>query len=261
MALSIGTVFLHSADTDHTSTRLGKARAAVPQEYELAEFMKEVRNPDPSWNESNTACHWWGTRCGEDGFVESLTWWNSGYLGILRWKYAPTTLSRLNLHNNHFSGSIEMEYLPRNLAESVANANSFTGNLNLTDLPRSLKKMSAYMNECEGRLDLLHLPHGFEYLDLHQNKFSGDLNLSRLPNTMKFIDFYHNELDGSVCFDNLPMGLSQLTLASNPKLKGSYSVKSLPPKLYTKSLGLFSFSYQRKVKRFDVFNTLLTEFQ
>ena len=133
-----------------TVTRLGKARAPLPQEYELAAFIRDVENPYPTWNTSTPACKWKSVICSKEGRVQKVNWsWNGDHemprhfnyrklRGILHWNELPGTITSVRVTENAFRGTVCFRALPHELVLLQLERNAFEGTLDLNELPQKL---------------------------------------------------------------------------------------------------------------------------
>ena len=185
--------FVFLEDTYQTSARLGKLRASLPQEYELAAFIQEIENPHVSWSVHIPACSWMNVKCSDSGYVTDLYWDSrNAYAmrGVLHWKNLPPTLSRLYLMGHQLSGNLHLEHLPHKPLSLKACINQFTGNLSMDTLPELLIELSVSDNQLEGSLDLTHLPTILHILRLNSNRFTGNLVLIDLPSSLSHLFLY-----------------------------------------------------------------------
>ena len=274
-----------AADADNTSTRLGKVGASLPQEYELTELIKDIENPDSTWNINAPACQWNGVKIGErfmrgrpksrtgkssssffidyhesvDINVKELLWSSMRLRGALRWQYLPRTLKYLELGNNQLSGSVSTTDLPPLILNFEVFSNFFTGNPCPTDFPRSVNVIELSGNKFDGYLHLLSLPPALTVLSLRSNYFSGFLNLAELPYSMVRLDLSKNRFVGDVNLENLPSNLSFLDLSDNTNLKGMYRPSALPKQMHIKEWrGLFSYTYTTNEAAFKTLHTLIS---
>ena len=89
------------------TTKAHRVRGAnLPQEYELARFVQNISNLDPSWNTSTHACDWKGVNCDAELHVSKIMWMFMGLSGSLEWNYLCRTLREFAGWDNKFTGSI-----------------------------------------------------------------------------------------------------------------------------------------------------------
>ena len=224
---------------------LGKVRgSSLPQEYELARLIADVRNSHSSWNVSIAACKWQGVTCDEELRVTQIYWtkrlWNE-YLtyvkvnlkplaGPLHWHYLPRTLLRFSVASNKLIGTVPLDSLPPDLLFFYASDNTFTGELNLTSLPLTLKGLSLKANMFEGCVDFTQLPPNLTFLTVSGNELSGIVDLSSLPDTMFELDLSNNQFEGPIVLGEIPSRLEMLKLENNAKLCGEIDVGSFDEK-------------------------------
>ena len=124
--------FFEAADDSNRTvqkTRRGKVRGTnIPQEYELAQFVQNLLNPDPTWYSSVPLCEWHGVTCDEDSQVRQIDWSSMRLTGSLQWRHLCHILRRLLLWQNKLTGSVPLDVLPRGIMEMDLSINEFAGN-------------------------------------------------------------------------------------------------------------------------------------
>ena len=126
--------FVRNADVPQS--RLGRVSAALPQEYTLVEFLKNIRSePVANFNTLRTpACQWYEVECDEHGVVVGVFWSCFGHKastqaltlrGIPRWEHLPGTLTSLFLYNNALEGTVPFQSLPAGLLQLELSTNWF----------------------------------------------------------------------------------------------------------------------------------------
>mmetsp|Transcript_10617 Transcript_10617/g.14218 ORF Transcript_10617/g.14218 Transcript_10617/m.14218 type:complete len:204 (+) Transcript_10617:60-671(+) len=178
---------LHTADAESESTRLGKVKAALPQEYGLALFIKDIENPHPTWNATTPLCEWYGVTCDEEKNpteFEYVGWHalNEPLRGELSWAHLPDTIINLRFPGNELSGGIAVKDLPRAMTEVTLSSNKFTGELDLEGLPDTMECFEVDDNDLEGFTNMDKLPTNLSELNLGKNvKLQGVSRSSLLP--------------------------------------------------------------------------------
>ena len=261
-----------TADPDTKSARLGKARAPLPQEYILAELVKDVENPHPSWNTTVHACKWKGVTCTEGGDVSQIGFQyvalDFTFLrGKICWKL-PSTLLYFRSLTLELWGESPTEHLPQGFLSMSLYQNKFTGAINLCDLPTTLENLSLHQNKFEGPIDLSHLPATLKTLSVGVNSLTGELNFTQLPSSLKDMDFMMNQFHGVVDLDHLPRNLFSLELSRNPNLRGFYRASRMPEKMRTEEKSFFfstvykiQFRSARTGARFNIEGTGIVEYK
>ena len=221
------------AAEDITSSRTGRIRGVnVPQEYELANFIKDVGNTDPSWNTNTPACEWYHVICDEGNKVSRLDW---GRIYVLRGriclKYLPHSVLEIHAKHNKLTGELPLKDLPPAITIIDLSYNNFTGSIDLTCLPQTLRQLVLRRNKLSGNVDLGRLPLNLEFLAMNDNAFTGTPDLRRLPPNLSYLDLNRNQLAGWVEFDSLPSGLLGLCLLGNKELQGEVKNSVLPQSL------------------------------
>ena len=225
--------------------RASKVNTNLPQEYELARFIEDMKNPDPSWNTSTPACEWNYVHCDDSQRVTKLDWkWvrkthRSALVaaGILRWEWLPRTLLSCDVYHNLFTGPVSLDVLPPLLISLKLSWNKFTGSLDFVHLPPMLEELRLNKNEFEWRVDLTQLPQNLRHLDFSENNLSGHLQLSCLPDKMRSLNLSSNQFSGSLSLQHLPASLRGLTCSSN-SFSGSVKFDSLPAGMKLLCLGM-----------------------
>ena len=257
------TTVFQGTSSRKTSTRLGKARPSLPQEYTMAEFISAIENPHRSWNVNTPACKWYRVECTQDDVVTRVEWSSTAVgpklRGPLHWRQLPASLAFLSLYSNKLTGTVELGELPRNLKAFFAEVNLLDGKLNLSDLPVPIKHFYLHENNFSGALDFCNLPQQLVALLLSSNHFTGSLNLSELPLRIEDLRVSENNFEGTVNLDNLPPSLNTLHLSGNRNLKGVCRLDRIPSNLRSTSVGLFRLSYSRNVYKFRILRTQITE--
>ena len=187
-------------DTDAAQyrSRAGKVRGAkLPQEYELVQFIVDIKNPHHTWNTSTPACRWAGVTCADHLHVTGLNWYMMALTGTPQWDSLPQTVYACNFYVNKLTGPFSTGILPTPLREIEIGRNEFMGNLDLQHLPHMLRILYCSANCFEGNVDLAHLPASLQHLSLNDNKFSGNINLTCLPSCMRNL-IYLSSLPGSL---------------------------------------------------------------
>ena len=169
-----------------SSTRLGRVRASLPQEYKLLKFIENVSNHHASWEAGTPACEWDGVTCNQEGKVMGIDWAARKLEGSLEWKHLPDTLLKLRMSSNKLSGSIALEDLPPHLEYLSLGSNNFTGSINLQAMPRTMKKLLLGNNELSGSVSFFNLPEDLSFLYLADNAgLWGDMARKKLCEKLK----------------------------------------------------------------------------
>ena len=214
------------------SSRTGRIRGVnVPQEYELANFIKDVGNTDPSWNTNTPACEWNHVICDEGNKVSKLEWAGRKLRGRICLKFLPHSVLEIRAQHNKLSGELPLKDLPPAIAIIDLSDNSFTGSIDLTCLPQTLRQLVLQRNKLSGNVDLGRLPLNLEFLAIDDNAFTGTPDLRRLPPNLSYLDLNRNQFEGWVEFDSLPSGLLGLCLGCNKELQGEVKKSLLPQSL------------------------------
>ena len=240
--------------TPHKAIKAHKVRGAqLPQEYELAHFVQDLKYPHRTWNSSVPACEWIGVTCDEELRVTDIEWWFMGLKGPLQWDHLchtvrdfsargskiqgsvpldvlPSEMTKFLIINNGFSGELDFLHLPHAIKGLYLNDNKFQGCVDLTHLPATLRVLKVYLNQLSGEVDLTRLPQRMEELILTANRFTGSLNLQHLPPSLKILECNQNLFVGLVMFDRLPINLLKLDLSENAGLCGELDRAVLPAK-------------------------------
>ena len=125
---------------DITSSRTGRIRGVnVPQEYELANFIKDVGNTDPSWNTNTPACEWYHVICDEGNKTSKLEWAGRELEGHICLKFLPHSVLEIRAQYNKLSGELPFKDLPPAITIIDLTKNIFTGSIDLTCLPQTLR--------------------------------------------------------------------------------------------------------------------------
>ena len=231
------------SDSTISRSRLGKARASLPQEYNLARCIQGIENPRDSWNVNTTACSWEGIACDENQKVDKFRFWGWQIRGYLEWAYLPETLKVVDVSDNKLLGPLCIEQLPRALTRLSAYINLLSGSLNLCEFPNTMLSAFLYRNNFSESIDLRCLPQGMQWLSIRSNFLTGMLNLTELPVTMYDINVSTNFFHGAVTLDCLPLSMEHIDLSNNPDLTGVCNPSLLPTNLRHKRVGWFRFVY------------------
>ena len=201
-----------SVSSQSTSRAPGRIRgAALPQEYDLARFVKNLEGLHPTWCTNVTACKWSGVTCNEMDEVTALDWTNSDYVpkvyptrGLVVWKYLPLTLIDLHLDNDDLTGEVEFRCLPQSLKLCNLSSNRFFGRFDPQFLPPLIEKLYLNQNDFTGQINLTKLPPNLTDMWLEHNKFDGTIDLCHLPLNLRVLDVSNNHFSGKLDFRNLP---------------------------------------------------------
>ena len=241
-----------------THSRLGRARRGVnvPQEYELAELLKDIDKPHSTWNTSKSACLWYGVLCEDGESVSSLFINDLDLTGSLDFTRLPRSLLSCHFSKHKLHGQVALDELPPGLLLLNVGSNKFSGHINLTNLPQTLKILTLADNLFEGKVDLGHLPPSMLRLKLDRNRMSGTVDLSHLPSrirtvhlqgnsfagclalntlpqSMEVLDCSNNCFSGVASFDHLPRSMKNLSVVDNADLEGEINESILPEKFET----------------------------
>ena len=210
------------ADFSFSRSRLGKARAALPQEYHLAQFLQDISNKHLSWNTETPACKWDGVLCEDDLKIKRIQWWGRALRGIPRWVYFSNVLSeRVWFNRNQLMGQLPLELFPPKLKKFSAPRNLFNGTLNLREVHENLEELTLIGCNFQGAIALHELSFGLVSLDLSRNGFSGGLNLGSVWDQSRILKLSGNNFSGPVDLLHLPYYIV-LSLHNNPNLSGEY---------------------------------------
>ena len=210
------------AETLLPQSRLGKARAQLPEEYNLAQFLSDVDNTHPSWNRDTPVCEWDRVRCNARGEILRIGWTSLSLSGTPRWVHLSSIkCTEIFLANNNLLGQIVLKWLPPNIIIFSGRENKFGGSINLDELPEQLDTLHLGRCNLHGSISLHALPAAFMLLHLEHNKLSGCLDFRALPSTIKVLNFSNNNFSGPVDLQNLPYNII-LWLDNNPNLIGEY---------------------------------------
>ena len=191
-------------------TTASKVRGvALPQEFEMDYFLRNITNRHPSWNTDRSLCKWEGVLCWKEGKVSEVRWGNYPIDGTLWWDSTPHSLLRLELHcgifrENALCGDVKLAALPDSLERLYLWGQSFSGEIDTRSLPRSLLILQAYLNKFSGSLDLTILPSGLFQAFLNNNQFEGEINLRVLPASLEQLSLSWNHFTGIVDISSLP---------------------------------------------------------
>ena len=222
---------------DVPSSRPGRIRGAnVPQEYELANFIKDVSNTDPSWNTNTPACEWNHVICDKGDNVSQLRWGKCALNGIIVLKYLPCSVLQILVSNNQLTGELSLSELPPQTMDANFAHNIFTGSIDFTCLPKTLLHLYLTANKLSGIADLSHLPPEFVTLAIGCNAFAGTPDLRCLPPTLYNLMLHKNQFEGWVQLDTLPSGLRGLMLDHNENLRGELKKSLMPQTLHILSV-------------------------
>mmetsp|Transcript_28594 Transcript_28594/g.39581 ORF Transcript_28594/g.39581 Transcript_28594/m.39581 type:complete len:222 (+) Transcript_28594:48-713(+) len=200
----INFVFLIAKDTS-SLVRASKVRgSALPGEFYLLRFIREVENPHPTWN-ANTPSGKWDGVSEKDCEIENILWGWRQLRGTLCWSHLPQSLVQLSVWNNRLTGTVEFHLLPPHLVYLNLSENEFKGILHLETLPRTLRDIW-----------------------LGGNLFTGTLNFALLPPEAQELRLENNDFQGNVESILSPSKLRRLILNGNEGLKGKINPLSLP---------------------------------
>ena len=158
--------------------------ANLPQEYELARLISDVKTPHSSWCTSTAACSWSDVKCNEKGQVSHICWNEMNLFGTLHLAYLPQTLSTFEVEESQLSGEILLDNLPFELIALSLHKNYFTGSLDLSALPETMKWVYLCWNRFSGEVCLNMLPARLEIINVHQNDLTGTPDLTSLPKNL-----------------------------------------------------------------------------
>ena len=173
---------------DTPTTRPAKVRGvALPQEYQLTQFIQHVHHPHPSWNSETEVCKWDGVKCpwradGPESVVRSIYWGHRELQGTLRWEFLPQSLVEFSVEDNKLTGEVGWQFLPGGLRYFNLGRNVFSGTPDFTNLPSSLRDMFLNNNKFHGSVKLNTLPANMQWQHLDENEhLTGDLEVCYLP--------------------------------------------------------------------------------
>mmetsp|Transcript_17081 Transcript_17081/g.23680 ORF Transcript_17081/g.23680 Transcript_17081/m.23680 type:complete len:228 (+) Transcript_17081:61-744(+) len=201
-------------------SRAAKVRGNLPQEFELAQLIKDIENPLPSWNTSTPACKWKGVVCTDGIHISKIRWSRRTTL--------PPHLRTRSLCGNGFSGRLHLQHLPQSLETLDVSVNRAHGSVDLTRLPHGLTLLYLNKNMLSGNVVFDCLPQTMKYLNLGNNQFTGCLDFRHLPLTLTSLSCNDNNFDTLVPVQNLPPELRYLHLQNNPELKGVLEKSTFP---------------------------------
>ena len=105
-------------------SRPAKVRGTfLPNEYLLANFIRGIENPHPSWTTDTPACKWMGAYCYIENEVHALIWTELKLQGTVEWKYLPSTLRNFGLQRNKLRGGVDFSVLPEALTKMLIGNN------------------------------------------------------------------------------------------------------------------------------------------
>ena len=199
--------------------RAAKVRGNLPQEFKLAQLVKDIENSLLSWNTSTPACKWEGIVCADGTHISEIYW------------SAPKSLPphlRLKSPGNVFSGRLHLQHLPESLEKLYVAGNRLNGIMDLTRLPQGLTFLSLCKNLFSGNVVLDCLPQTLAHINIGHNQLTGCLDFRHLPVTLRALFCYDNNFDTLVPVQNLPPELRYLHLQNNPELKGVLEKSTFP---------------------------------
>ena len=209
-------------DTLFPRNRVGKARAKLPEEYQLAQFLRDTQNKHPSWNTDTPACEWHCVDCIEKAEIYRIRFSDSSLIGTLYWAHLSSIkCSHLFLDHNELMGEVELQFLPFNIQSFNGRNNEFDGTLNLEDMPPSLHTLDLSYCKMHGSISLGLLSPQVRGIYLGRNMFSGSLYLWTIPSRMTSLWLSHNNFSGPVDLRHLPYRI-WLGLDHNQNLSGEY---------------------------------------
>jgi len=201
-------------------SRAAKVRGNLPQEFELAQLIKDIENPLPSWNTSTPACKWKGVVCTDGIHISKIRWSRRTTL--------PPHLRTRSLCGNGFSGRLHLQHLPQSLETLDVSVNRAHGSVDLTRLPHGLTLLYLNKNMLSGNVVFDCLPQTMKYLNLGNNQFTGCLDFRHLPLTLAKLYCNDNKFNAIVRFHSLPLSMVFLQLRNNPELQGVLEKSSFP---------------------------------
>ena len=210
--------------------------ANLPQEYELAQLVRNVGNPHSSWNTPTPACEWDGVICNKANETTVINWngfSNKSYkqlTGSLNFGYLPKTVHKFHVFITKVSGEVPLNVLSCKLVSLGLRDNELSGPLDLTALPPNMRDLDLSANRFTGEICLTELPSDLQYLSLDRNQLSGKVCLRDLPNLCR-LRLYTNRFSGKIDVRSLPSTLHQLDLSNNVKLHGEIEKRLLPDKV------------------------------
>ena len=149
-----------AADVAPSAARAGKVKGvALPQEYELAKFVRDVKNPHPSWDTHTAACEWDGVECDKSKSIVDLRWRQRELNGTLHWLYLPRTIQQARLLMNRLGGDVDFTTLPQPLTCMWLQHNFFTGEPDFAHLPPNIDVLNVSSCRFTGFVDLSCLQH------------------------------------------------------------------------------------------------------
>ena len=234
--------------------KLSAAKVSImnlPQEYQLARVLADVKDLHKSWSTETPACKWAGVKCNERGEVTYIAWefsgrpnlkylprslvhlylWRNMLTGCVELVDLPIGLEMLNLSHNRFNGEVDLTSLPPNLRGLYLGYNMFTGQVCVSKIPTSIRNLYLQENAFSGCFDLTSLPTSIRNVSLDHNHFSGKLHLDHLPPNIITLQLSSNLFSGDVCLTRLPMSIDLLDLSNCPDLSGAVSRSALPVQL------------------------------
>ena len=215
-------VLLHTADDILPRNRVGRARAKLPEEYQLAQFIQDVKGTLPSWNTDTPACLWNKVDCNRNGDIRRVNWSNLALNGTLRWVHLSIIMcSHIFLGKNELKGEVDLESLPRNIRTLSGHHNHFEGTLNLDEMPRSLHTLDLSDCELHGSISLRMLSPALRGMFLSRNDLSGSLDFGAIPTKFCSLSLMNNNFSGPVDLQHLPYRI-RLELHHNPNLRGEF---------------------------------------
>ena len=215
----------------YTHVRPSKVqRVNLPQEYDLARFIEDIENPDPSWNTSTPACAWKGVTC-EGIHVWKIIWNRYKLSGSVHWNWIPQSLQQFRVWENMLTGAVNFNALPPQLSYLNLIQNFFTDIAHLEHLPVNIEYLYLRSNRFEGNVELCALPPTLLELDLSDNKFSGGIHLNKLPLSLKHLNIASNRFSGTPDLQHLPPLMESLYMENN-QFSGLIHIRYLPERLY-----------------------------
>ena len=179
--------------TEDSSSKPSKVRGtALPQEYELEAFTRNMAPHHVTWNTHIPACQWKGVKCDDDteSIVTHISWIYYSLVGNPRWEHMPITLTAISLLANQLQGLVCLHQLPLVMANYSVSYNLFNGPLDFSQLPSSLYRLQLENNQFSGNIDLSCLPFDLVSLGLAGNPMLvGTVRKNSFPKNLMYFTY------------------------------------------------------------------------